>query len=246
LSVSKPLIGITTYRQEATTGVWSGEFAMIPGEYVRGVEEAGGIGVLVHPQSLNEEEARRIVSSLDGLMLCGRRDIEPSRYGAKALVTTESPDTLRDHTEDMLLGAAIELGVPVLGICRGAQMLNVHRGGTLHQHVPDLVGDTRYQKGGGEYTMMSISISPGTVLANIYGGAHEVGPAAIYHHQAIDQPGDGLRVSASSPDGLVEAIELADHPFCVAVQWHPERTLEDLRLFVALIDAASTYRKKTL
>jgi len=245
LSVSKPLIGITTYRQDATTGVWSGEFAMVPGEYVRGVESAGGISVLVHPQSLSEDEARRIVSGLDGLMLCGGRDIEPLRYGANPLPTTETPDILRDHTEDMLLGAAIELGVPILGICRGAQMLNVHRGGTLHQHVPDVVGDTRYQKGGGEFTMMSVSISPGTVLAEIYGGASEVGPAAMYHHQAIDQPGQGLIVSATSPDGLVEAIELVGHPFCVAVQWHPERTLEDLRLFVALVDAATSYRKKT-
>ena len=97
MSVSKPLIGITTYRQEATTGVWSGEFAMIPSEYVRGVEEAGGIGVLVHPQSLNKEEARRIVSSLDGLMLCGGRDIEPSRYGAKALDHGEPGHTERPH-----------------------------------------------------------------------------------------------------------------------------------------------------
>jgi putative glutamine amidotransferase len=217
---------------------------MVPGEYVRGVEVAGGIAVLVHPQPLDEEGARRIVSGLDGLMLCGGRDIEPSRYGADALATTEKPDTLRDHTEDMLVGAAIEQGVPILGICRGAQMLNVHRGGTLHQHVPDVVGDTRYQKGGGEFTMMSVSIVPGTTLADIYDGAVEVGPAAMYHHQAIDQPGAGLTVSATSPDGLVEAIELSDHPFCVAVQWHPERTLEDLRLFEALIDAASTYRKK--
>lgn len=244
MSASKPLIGVTSYRQEATTGVWSGEFAMVPGEYLRGVEEAGAIAVLLHPQPLDETDARRIVSGLDGLMLCGGRDIEPARYGAQALATTETPDHLRDNTEDMLLGAAIELGVPILGICRGAQMLNVHRGGTLHQHVPDVVGDTRYQKGNAEFTMMPVTVRPGTALADIYDGAAEVGPAAMYHHQAIDQTGEGLIVSGTSPDGLIEAIELPDHPFCVAVQWHPERTLEDLRLFSALVHAAQTYRKK--
>lgn len=241
---SKPLIGVTTYRQEASTGVWSGEFAMVPSQYLEGIEAAGGIAVLLHPQPLDAEGARRIVKGLDGLMLCGGRDVDPARYGSDPLSTTEQPDRLRDNTEDLLLAAAIEMGVPILGICRGAQMLNVHRGGTLHQHVPDLIGDTRYQRGGGEYTMMQVSIHPGTALSNIYGGATEVGPAAMYHHQAIDQPGEGLLVSAVSPDGLVEAIELQGHPFCVAVQWHPERTLEDVRLFQALVTAATDYRKK--
>lgn len=244
MSDSKPLIGVTTYRQEASTGVWSGKFAMVPSQYLEGIEAAGGIAVLLHPQPLDKEGARRIVKGLDGLMLCGGRDVDPARYGSEPLSTTEKPDRLRDNTEDLLLAAAIEMGVPILGICRGAQMLNVHRGGTLHQHVPDLVGDTRYQRGGGEYTMMQVSIHPGTALSDIYGGATEVGPAAMYHHQAIDQPGEGLIVSAVSPDGLVEAIELQGHPFCVAVQWHPERTLEDVRLFHALVTAATDYRKK--
>jgi len=245
LSVSKPLVGITSYRQDATTGVWSGEFAQVPSEYLRGIEQSGAIAVLVHPQPLDSEGASRIVAGLDGLMLCGGRDIDPTRYGAIAKDTTETPDQLRDETEHLLLGAALQAGVPIFGICRGAQMLNVHRGGTLHQHVPDVVGDNRYQRGNAEFTMMPVSIHPDTLLADIYGGEPVVDNAAMYHHQAIDQVGAGLVVSATSPDGLIEAIELVDYPFGLAVQWHPERTLEDLRLFEAFIHAAKTYRKKS-
>ena len=242
LSASKPLIGITTYRQNGKTGVWDGEFAMVPGDYLRGVENAGGVGVLLPPQDLSAESAKRIIQGLDGLMLCGGRDIEPSRYGHTPLETTETPDTLRDHTEDLLLGAALEAGIPVLGICRGAQVMNVHRGGTLHQHVPLIVGDNRYQKGGGEFTMMPVSIAPGSRVSEIFANEDSLPSVAMYHHQAIDQLGEGVVVSAFSPDGIVEAIELPEYPFAVAVQWHPEKTLEDGRLFEALVREAAQKR----
>jgi len=244
LSASKPLIGVTSYRQPGTTGVWSGEFAMIPGDYLEGVERAGGTIVLLPPQGLDAEGAARMVAGLDGVMLCGGRDVEPARYGQEPLETTEQSDTRRDNTEDLVLGAAIAAGLPILGICRGAQMLNVHRGGTLIQHVPDVIGDTRYQRGGGEYTMMDVSLVEGTALHGLYNGSTSVGPCAMYHHQAIDQVGSGMVVSAWSPDGLIEAVELENYPFGVAVQWHPEKTLDDLTLFEALISAATTYRKK--
>jgi len=244
LNASKPLIGMTTYRQEASTGVWSGDFALLPGEYLRGVEESGGTAVLIHPQKLDAQGAARIVSGIDGLLLPGGRDIEPARYGSEALDTTEEPDLLRDHTEHLLLEAAIKATVPILGICRGAQMLNVHRGGTLHQHLPDLIGHNRYQRGNAEFTMMPVIIHEGTLLAEIYGGALELEGAAMYHHQAINQPGAGLVVSALGPDGLIEAIELTNYPFGLAVQWHPERTLEDLRLFQALIHAAQASHER--
>jgi putative glutamine amidotransferase len=217
---------------------------MIPGDYLEGVERAGGTIVLLPPQGLDAEGAARMVAGLDGVMLCGGRDVEPARYGQEPLETTEQSDTLRDNTEDLVLGAAIAAGLPILGICRGAQMLNVHRGGSLIQHVPDVIGDTRYQRGGGEYTMMDVSLVEGTALHALYNGSTSVGPCAMYHHQAIDQVGSGMVVSAWSPDGLIEAVELENYPFGVAVQWHPEKTLEDLTLFEALISAATTYRKK--
>lgn len=244
LNASKPLIGITTYRQPGTTGVWSGEFAMIPGSYLEAIERAGGHHILLPPQTLDEAGAQRLVAGLDGLMLCGGRDIEPQRYGHEPLATTETPDTLRDAMEDLVLGASIQAGIPILGICRGAQMLNVHRGGTLIQHVPDVIGDTRYQKGQAEFSFMDVSIVEGTKLHALT-GATVTGPCAMYHHQAIDQLGEGLVVSARSNDGLVEAIELENSAFGLAVQWHPEITLDDLTLFNALISAATDYRKRT-
>lgn len=240
LSASKPLIGVTTYRQPGNTGVWDGEFAMIPGDYLEGVERAGGVPVLIPPQDLDAESAKSILAGLDGLLLCGGRDVDPARYGSTPLPTTDEADSRRDRTEDALLKEAIAFDIPILGICRGAQILNVHRGGSLIQHLPDRIGDTRYQRGGGEFSMMPVEITPGTKLHKIVDDAEKLDSVAMYHHQAIDSLGEGLIVSAVSEDGIVEAVELPAHPFCVAVQWHPEKTLDDLRLFSSLIQAATT------
>lgn len=243
MSVSKPLIGVTTYRQPGQTGVWDGEFAMIPGEYLEGVERAGGIPVLIPPQSLSPEGAKKVLSRLDGILLCGGRDVDPHRYGAEPLSTTDEPDLRRDQTEDAVLAEAIATGVPILGICRGAQILNVHLGGTLIQHLPDRIGDTRYQRGGGEFSYLPVDIDPTSKLHGIVEGNHRLDSVAMYHHQSIDRVADGLVVSARSEDGVVEAVELPQHPHCVAVQWHPEKTLDDLRLFTSLIQAAQDYQR---
>lgn len=243
MSDSKPLIGVTTYRQPAETGVWKEEFALVPSDYLRGVEKEGGIPVLIPPQQLSVEEAARILQGLDGLLLCGGRDVDPSRYGDEPLATTDEPDLLRDMTEDALLAAALDSGLPIFAICRGAQILNVHLGGSLIQHLPDKVGDTRYQRGGGEFTMMPVSITPHTQLSALLDGQESLESVAMYHHQAIDRLGAGVVVSAMSEDGVVEAIEVPSHPFCIAVQWHPEKTLADSRLFRALVTEASQGKK---
>ena len=239
MSDSKPLIGVTTYRQPAETGVWKEEFALVPSGYLKGVEKEGGIPVLIPPQKLSVDEASRILEGLDGLLLCGGRDVDPARYGAVPLATTDEPDLLRDITEDALLSAALGSGLPVLAICRGAQILNVHLGGSLIQHLPDKVGDTRYQRGGGEFSMMPVALEAKSRLASILDGQESLESVAMYHHQAIDRLGDGVVVSAVSDDGVIEAIEVPSHPFCIAVQWHPEKTLGDTRLFRALVTAAS-------
>ena len=233
----KPVIGLTSYRQRGQTGVWDTEMAMLPAFYLEGVTRAGGIAVILPPQQIDSLDARNLLSGLDGLVVTGGRDVEASRYGHEPHPQAEKPDRLRDLLEDELISAAIQMNLPFLGICRGAQMLNVNRGGTLIQHLPDLVGDNRYQPGGGNFAHMQMAVRAGSKLSEIVGDS--VSNAALYHHQAIDEPGEGLMVSAYSPDGIVQAVEVENHPFGLAVQWHPEQTLDDLRLFEALVKAAT-------
>ena len=233
----KPVIGLTSYRQRGQTGVWDTEMAMLPAFYLEGVTRAGGVAVILPPQEIGSEDARNLLAGLDGLVVTGGRDVEASRYGHVSHELAEKPDRLRDLLEDELISAAIQMKLPFLGICRGAQMLNVNRGGTLIQHLPDLVGDNRYLPGGGNFAHMQMSVREGSKLSSIVG--EQVDKAALYHHQAIDEPGEGLQVVAYSPDGIVQAVEVEDHPFGLAVQWHPEQTLDDLRLFEALIHAAN-------
>lgn len=240
MSEPKPRIGLTTYRQRGQTGVWDTEMAMIPTTYIDGITRAGGLAVMIPPQELSLEEAKDILETLDGLMICGGRDVESSRYGQAPHAAAEKPDQLRDALENHLLTAAVEMEIPFLGICRGAQMLNVNRGGTLIQHLPDVIGDNRYQKGGGEFTMAKIDVEAESLLSKLVGNS--VSNAALYHHQAIAELGEGLKVTAKSEDGVIEAVELTNHPFGIAVQWHPEQTLEDLRIFNGLISAAKKYR----
>lgn len=241
MSEPKPRIGLTTYRQRGRTGIWDTEMAMIPAFYIEGVTKAGGLAVMIPPQPVDRADAEAILQGIDALMICGGRDVESSRYGQTPHEKAEEPDRLRDELEDQLLSAAVDLKVPFLGICRGAQMLNVNRGGTLVQHLPDVIGDNRYQKGNGVFNSMAIKVAPQSALANIVGST--VANAALYHHQAIDKLGDGLRVSGQSEDGVIEAIELSNHPFGIAVQWHPEQTLDDTRLFEALVSAARQHRE---
>ncbi len=135
------------------------------------------------------------------------------------------------------MSAAIHRHLPVLGICRGAQVLNVALGGTLHQHLPDVVGHTRHQQGNAVFTTSSISTVAGSRLAGLIG---EGTNAQCYHHQAIDRLGDGLMISALDSEGVIEAVELPGDDFVLAVQWHPEETLDDLRVFAGLVEAART------
>lgn len=214
--------------------------AMLPAFYIEGVTRAGGIAVILPPQVIDDQEASRIVAGLDGLVITGGRDVESNRYGQDPHAMAEEPDVLRDLLEDKLITAAIEVKLPFLGICRGAQMLNVNRGGSLIQHLPDVVGDNRYQPGGGNFAKMEMDIKQGSKLAELLGSKAE---GALYHHQAIDQVGRGLMVTAHSPDGIIQGIELANHPFGLAVQWHPEQTLEDLRIFERLVQAAGLYKR---
>jgi putative glutamine amidotransferase len=239
----RPVIGLTSYRQRAQTGVWDVQASFLPAVYIDAVTKAGGIAVLLPPQDpVDAGIATQIVDGLDGLIVTGGGDVAPERYGAERHEKTDPLNAIRDAWEDALLAAAIDREVPFLGICRGLQVLNVNRGGTLLQHLPDVVGDDRYNKGGGNFSTNRVEVAPGTGLSGLLDGDPEL-DVKSYHHQAVQDVGAGLRVTARSGDGTIQALELEGVPFGVAVQWHPEEdAAEDVRLFAGLIDAAKAHR----
>jgi putative glutamine amidotransferase len=239
----RPVIGLTSYRQRAQTGVWDVQASFLPVVYIDAVTKAGGIAVVLPPQDpVDADIATQVVDGLDGLIVTGGGDVAPERYGAERHEKTDPLNAMRDAWEDALLAAAIDREVPFLGICRGLQVLNVNRGGTLVQHLPDVVGDDRYNKGGGNFATNRVEVDPDTELSGLLGGDRELSVKS-YHHQAVQDVGAGLRVTARSGDGTIQALELEGVPFGVAVQWHPEEdAAQDVRLFAGLIDAAKHHR----
>lgn len=238
-SKRKPVIGLTTYLEQAQSGVWDVQAAFLPKVYFDAVNKAGGIAVLIPPQKVDADIARTILDGLDGLIICGGKDVDPAKYGQTPHPLTDEPRPDRDSLEDELLTAAIERELPFLGICRGAQMLNVIRGGDLIQHLPEVVGDDRYQKGQGNFSHIPVQVKEDSLLATVLKNDAPIG--AMYHHQAIGEVGHGLSVVATTEDGVIEALQLDEVPFGLAVQWHPEQTPEDIGLFEGLVEAAREY-----
>lgn len=238
----RPVIGLTTYLQQAQTGVWDVPASFLPGAYLDGVTRCGGIATLLPPQPVDGDIADRALDRIDGLLITGGRDVDPAAYGQDAHPETDPPAGHRDSWEFALIEAALCRSMPILGICRGAQVLNVALGGTLHQHLPDVLGHTHHQRGNAVFSTSSIQTVADSRLASLVGAGVS---AQCYHHQAIDRLGDGLVVSATDSAGVIEAVEMRDRGFVVAVQWHPEETLHDLRLFRGLVDAAAEYATGT-
>jgi putative glutamine amidotransferase len=240
-----PLIGVTTYLERSQTGVWDLPASFLPKVYLDAVTDAGGIAVLLPPQPASRDIARRVLGTLDGLIVSGGADVDPRRYGQEPHERTGAPRTDRDAWEDALFTAAIELDVPFLGICRGAQMLNVALGGTLVQHLPDVVGHEGYQPAPAVFGETVVAVERGSRLDALLGAADDPDgtvPVHVYHHQAIDRVADGLAVTARTDDGVIEAVELEGAAFGVAVQWHPEENAADRRLFAGLVEAARHHR----
>ncbi|MEU9796857.1 gamma-glutamyl-gamma-aminobutyrate hydrolase family protein [Streptomyces sparsogenes] len=232
--MSKPLIGISTYLESSVRwGVWHQPAALLPAGYHRLVQRAGGLAALLPPDDA-PASATSVVSRLDALVIAGGPDVEPLRYGADPHERTGPPARERDAWELALIEAALAAGLPLLGICRGMQLLNVALGGTLVQHLEGHVGPP------GVFEHHEIKPVPGTLLSRITPDAVSV---PTYHHQAVDRLGEGLVVSAhATADGTVEAVELpGDTGFVLGVQWHPEAG-EDVRVMRALVDAAATAR----
>ncbi|MFC9509115.1 gamma-glutamyl-gamma-aminobutyrate hydrolase family protein [Streptomyces sp. NPDC057002] len=223
------MIGVSTYLESgARWGVWELEAALLPAGYPRLVRRAGALAAMVPPD--DPLHAADVVARLDGLVIAGGPDVEPVRYGAEREPRTGLPARERDAWELALIDAALAAGVPLLGICRGMQLLNVALGGTLVQHI-----DGHAEQVGvfGGHTVKPV---PGS----LYGGVvPEETFVPTYHHQAVDRLGEGLVPSAYAADGTIEALELPTHPgWVLGVQWHPEMG-DDVRVMRALVEAAA-------
>lgn len=234
-----PTIGITTYHTNADWRGWSEEGALLPWTYVTSIRENGGRPVLLPPGG-DATEAEETVAVLDGVVIAGGGDIDPAIYGAPRHHKTDVNAPDRDAWELAVTEAAVKLGVPLLGICRGMQMLNVACGGTLHQHVPDLVGHEGHNGHRTGFGSHHVRVTSGSILQSILPGG-EYFQVPTHHHQAVDVVGSGLAAVAWADDGIVEGIEsTTPGEFLVGVQWHPEQG-DDPRLFRALADAAELH-----
>jgi putative glutamine amidotransferase len=235
--VAKPVIGITTYVEEASWGHWTLPAALVPYDYVRAVEAAGGRALLVPPSGDGVEET---LDALDGIVFSGGNDMEPSTYGADPHPETNGTNQARDHGELALLTAALARDLPVLAVCRGFEVLNVARGGDLVQHLPEQVGHEQHRAVKGAFSEHGVRVDESSRLGAIVGDAVPV--VKSHHHQALGRVGEGLREVAWADDGTVEGVEDPGARFAVAVLWHPEAG-DDRRLFEALVAEARAYRE---
>jgi gamma-glutamyl-gamma-aminobutyrate hydrolase PuuD len=230
--MGRPIIGITGELEAARWRTWIREAVVSPVSYTRAVERAGGTPVVLPPVPASSVPS--LIAWIDALVVASGRDVDPSLYDEAAHEQTDPPDHRRDRFELLMTRAAIDADLPFLAIARGMQLLNVARGGTLVQHLPDRLGNDSHKPDPVKLTVHDVQISPGSKLSRILGPTAQV-PAA--HHQAINSIGSGLVTVAWTLDQVVEAVELQGHKFGLGVQWRPEEG-DDLRIFEALVTAA--------
>jgi len=233
--VSRPVIGLSTYREQARWGAWDQPADLLPTVYAEAIEAAGGVPILLPPTTPYAEAAPAAVARLDGLVISGGADVSPERYGERPHARTTSWRDDRDAWELALLDAADEAGLPLLGVCRGMQVMAVHAGGALDQHVPDLVDHDRHNPGADAFGETQVALAPGSRLASLLGTSLTV---HCHHHQSV-RTHPGFTAAARAADGLLEAMEAPGDRLCVAVQWHPE-VAADAGLFRALVEAAAS------
>jgi gamma-glutamyl-gamma-aminobutyrate hydrolase PuuD len=224
-------IGITTYLEPTAWGVWHRDAAALPREYLDAVVAAGGVPLLLPPVGTDPS----VLEVLDGLIVAGGCDIDPASYDAPPHPRSVDTRPGRDTHEAVLIEAALARDLPLLAICRGLQMLNVTLGGTLQQHLPDLVGHDEHRPAPAVFGSVEVKVEPDTLTSRLLG---DTVSAPCYHHQSLDQVAGRLRVTARAGDGPVEAAEVDGQTFALGVQWHPEENPSDPRLFQALVDQA--------
>jgi putative glutamine amidotransferase len=232
--MGRPIIGITGELEAARWGNWIREAVVSPVSYTRAVERAGGTPVILPPVPASSVPV--LIAGLNGLLLTGGRDVDPSLYDEAPHEQTDLPDHRRDRFELILTRAAIDADLPFLAICRGMHILNVARGGTLIQHLPDRLGNESHRPDTVKMTTHNVQVSAASKLGGLLSESAQV-PAS--HHQGVNKLGNGLLPVAWTPDQVVEAIELQGHRFGLGVQWNPEDG-DDLRLFEALVTVAKS------
>jgi putative glutamine amidotransferase len=235
----RPLIGITAYAQQVKYGNNELMAGMLPMTYVRAVHATGGRAVLITP----DEPDTDVLESLDGILFSGGGDVDPAYWGAEKHPATQI-DPARDTAELMLMKAALDMDLPTLGVCRGMQVMAVAAGGSLHQHLPDLIGHDRHRAAPGTdplaadasaYGRHDVVIKPGSQAHVLLGSRLTVNS---FHHQGVDDPGAFIATGWCPDDRVIEIMEHPERTFAFGVQWHPERT-GDLRVFAALAEAAA-------
>ena len=235
----RPLIGLTAYAQQVQYGSNDLMAGMLPMTYVRAVHATGGRAVLITPDDPDTD----LIESLDGIVFSGGGDIDPAYWGAERHPETDV-DPARDEAELLLMRAALDADLPVLGVCRGMQVMAVVGGGTLHQHLPDVIGHDGHRASSGTDPLAADASAYGRhdVVVQRGSRAHELLGAHLtvnsFHHQAVDSTGSFQAVGWCPDDRVIEIIEHPERTFALGVQWHPERTA-DLRVFAALTEAAT-------
>jgi putative glutamine amidotransferase len=225
--------------EQARWSVWDQEVVLVPRSYLSAVQRAGGLALILAADTELVEEPAEALELVDGLLLIGGADIDPASYGEPRHPETVDTVPERDEFEIALTRAAIELDLPLLGICRGMQLLNVALGGTLHQHLPERLGHEEHRRVPGSFDGADhdVELVPGSLAARVAGETRHA--IKSHHHQAVDRLGEGLVVSGRDlDDGLPETIEMPDKDFVLGVQWHPEAD-EESRVVGALVSEAA-------
>jgi putative glutamine amidotransferase len=243
MSELPPRVGLTTYREQAAWGVWDHTADLLPATYADAVTVAGGVPLLLPPAVAAADgevtaAAESAVAGLHGLVVSGGADVDPARYGASRDPQTGPERADRDSWEIALVRAAMRRDLPLLGVCRGMQVLAVALGGSLVQHLPDVVGDDSHSPTVGAHARHEVRLADGSRIAEWLGERAEV---ATYHHQAVDRLPDSAVANGWAEDGTVEAFEVCDRFWTIGVQWHPE-VFNGLPLFSAFVDASRTFR----
>jgi len=240
--MARPVIGICTALERARWSVWDQHAYLLPRSYIDAVQRAGGLALMLPPDERAREAPDEVLDLLDGLILAGGADIDPAAYGETAHSETRGTVPERDDFEIALARRALERDLPLLGICRGMQLMNVAAGGTLLQHLPESHGHHEHRRNPGSFDGADhdVRLTDGSLAARAAGEVHHA--TKSHHHQGVDRIGDGLEVTGwSAIDELPEAFEAPDRRFALGVQWHPEAD-ETSRLIAALVTEADAAR----